>query len=558
MNRSSIFWTLAFVAFGLTALFLVRGWRQAGSIEQRPTRRNENAATVHDAETDALIAASERTRAISEEPGSFVAQFFVVDRERQPIEAAALNTAQPGTRRALGKTDKNGQCQTAVTPGDSLEVVADGYHPATLAIPQERLTSEWTVVLEGRHQVRGIVTWSTGDPLGAEVDVFAWPTGYSPELDELLKLAVDSPGERTLRTATDRNGRFSMTLPLSPKYYSFTASGATGICLNRAMCLSTAETCIVPMLPVYGIAIHLRDDGGSVLKCSPRLFSRGASWDVLDKRLTAMLARPVELEWLLRADPQAVTGYGQFDQLLVFTASEKREVGRDDVAGPVEYTVEVPGYEKSSTSLFPSMAPTFPETTLTLKRQVNEWGSVICRIVPQNGNQRCDDKRAFGLVKFRDRDPTAGRQYSALVTGQETLIQGVPCGSYGVLLQAGDWYFSWPGENDTRDITVLPDATVELSIPIEGVGYVSLDLLRATGGQYGGSAVVEIRGMVGSKSVAKFVAFDRSPYFLGPLPMGEYEILVDSIPGRRGLSIEQTSVVLREPSIVPAGILISQ
>lgn len=396
---------------------------------------------------------------------------------------------------------------------------APGCREATLpAGPGDRAQPDPTLAAPTRTEVlRGRVVDAYGAPLGPGLRVTAIPrTGEGAGI---------WPG-----TETDAEGRFDLggrALPLPLDLHA--ASGARYGILPVFEAPDGDELRVVA-LPLFGRRVLLRDADGEAVR-----------WPVQAAVPSSLSADPrlehlgPEGRRLLGFDAPPRAG-GATHTLLATLRGEPGEG-----PGPLEWRLEVPGYEfaRLTLELLPlSEAGAPAEVEFTLQRSAPGFGDLEV-LLPAGLSAPAGEPSLGGLSLVLEAGARAGAlSYELLpdADGRAHLVD-LPAGSYRARLSVRGRYLLPPRSEAGSPLELSPGSRARLDLSGPAWAGLEAEVVLPGGELHGGTAHFELRPgwghqpRTGGALEGELRSYPGPPYRFDPLPPGRYTLLLRRLPG---------------------------
>ncbi len=432
---------------------------------------------------------------------------------------------------SLGTTGSEGQLEAKVPSAlVKLDFAArvPGYASLRKSFPRPTNEKETLVLrLSPGRSLEGQVVWrASGEPVGAGFGVLASEEGVYPTLREVRRTILGESGLPLAATRAD--GTFRLDgLPLGALRVW---SGGPGGAVPFAGIQVPAQTQYVevPVLPMVGAQIRLREKDGNALRTSPISHAGGIQLRYVDSQnrrpegvdpFGAALAG-VDLQWL---QPGKVPPW----EFLLLKA------GWED-GGPVfvEVQTQIPGYlAHAETIELPPLAGSPARYDLLLEREASDWGTL--EIVFSGLGEGPSPLGAFpsGVGKLTlDRAgkkttywQANGSFWSTFETLKGRTLQ-IPFGDYRWSFHSRQGLFRVPpsGTPEERPVVTISNLPQRIEIDCSLAG--GLEILPITRDEsFGGQLLVHL---FKEKDPDHPFGFDfaRPPYRIPLLPSGFYEI----------------------------------
>jgi hypothetical protein len=533
--------------------------------DANPGAADASAGVLRQERPDPLAEGAGRTEVLRRQtPGPRVRITFV-DHEGARIPSVALSSS---SSRSVWRdsTSVEGECvvSDASVFGGRVRASAVGYRDRQFELPTPpEGEASIVVMLESERVIRGCVQWSNGPTARSQIRVIAWLANSTPDRASLRE---SSSGQSSGIESgeTDDRGCFAIRVSSHPELYYVSAYGEGGICLTRAVPNRSGDAGVLTLKPLWGACVRLIGAEGQPILTSPRLFARGASWSCDDDRLSPLLSSTIELQLLLATEAWNEDESGlECDlrrKLLLFTGDAELERSLTEKAGPVQYTVHVPGYEPFNSAFTVTRLPAGPqEIELKLTRSAVGWGSVVCRLAPPAALAIGERSRQpVAIVQLWRANGDDDGKYEFAATFGETRVDGVPEGRYRIVVKSLDWYHVLPATGLDDDILVVERGCESVVEPLAAdLGAIELDLVGERTGPYSGPAVIEVSGHVNGRLVQMYAQRERGPYRLELMPPGTYDLTVSRLSARYAKQSGSIRVDVAAGETSVAGVVIS-
>lgn len=474
----------------------------------------------------------------SETPSAAILAVLVTDEQRKPLDGAFVAAESVARAELMGYTDKHGLLELPRDgiSGNWISASANGFVPAALPVPPLAEDS-LEFVLHSAGRIEGRVRWSDGNPVGSGYHVYDVPGRIGDDTYRKVLHGCIRPGIRTTRTNAE--GEFVLDGLEIDRPVKVFAAGAGGW-MRGAVAAKPGDVLDLVVEPIYGIRVHLVEEGGRALRTSSRLRGYSRSWWSDDPRIESC---NYELDCTFRAiiSPEWMAGVwrhvGDDHLLLMF-----RGRGDADAVGPAPSFVEpvfvsvaIAGYEakRVETRAMRLDGEVF-DLDLELHPLAEGWGVLDVHI----------DGALEGA--FHSQRPRVGKKLGALYltelsTGNTVIasvrypiedplrLDGVPYGHYDVYLLTDVGGTRVPPYGHPLRVEIGPEPT-ECHLLLSGYGGIEVELSLPDGSPYEGAVTFMVMSEIREEEfTGEEVFFERGPYLIEGLGPNEYKVRVQAL-----------------------------
>lgn len=411
--------------------------------------------------------------------------------ERGPRVPAAASV-----RAASSSTDSLADTPLLATPGRNQ--------------PLERLVTEDAAI-------RGRAYLPDETPCGSGF-VFAWPDGLVPQAEWFRDHQETRPEHPVCVAPIQSDGSFCLASLPAGKRFTLGAVARGALCVERLTGVSRGSTTAnLRMRFTFGVAVRLEELGGRSLRTAPELFGEGP---VASGPGGKLLENPPELQALGVLGLEAGHGTRYRWQYLAVSDTERAAIG------PLDYTVEVPGYLPAKAAVFATrLLDRLDESVVALEPRTEAWGEIAVQVsgLPQVLPFALREDQLIGVVYLTEaeKDPIHFAVHANALGGGDR-IPGVPVGAYSAYFEAVDAYY----QTEVQPV-VVGAAQDPIRFDCSEAGTLLIDVQEESR-THDRRFIAKIEDKDGAHF---YVTFDSGPYLIPMMFAGTYRVTEAEVPG---------------------------
>lgn len=473
----------------------------------------------------------------------------VIDEALRPIRGAAIHVLGDPAQELLGTTNDQGELRVATSRIAARALVVS--HPSfavTRSQVGEAPPARLEIRLSAHAVLSGRVVDSEGMPVPESCWVIAWTDARSPDMEQVRAARDGSSVEDLFVRPVDAQGRFEIDGLRRGATYTVSAASEHALCVRARKGVRAPEAALELRVDwTYGVLVRLLESGGRELRTSPFLFGRGPSWQCHDDAAKPLHSLPAECGVTTWGDAASERLASQHEKQLLFVAP--RRVER---LGPIEYSVEVPGYERAQANFSAAqMSSSVVAHVISLTPTVTNFGSVLTRftgVVPELRTALKPDN-IVGLVYLIDQ---RSETWSFAVRARDLdgyELRGVPFGTYRAWFEVRDGAVHAPLDGRPLEI-VVAEQPASFVGDLGRSGGALFDVVEGDGSKYTGALRIRVDDLAMSDTF--FDGFDSAPYVLPALPPVNFRVTIVELPGIDAQSIEPVDVSIASQQVFRA------
>lgn len=463
------------------------------------------------------------SRTADDDVRTLICSLLTLDEAHVPVPGATISVSRPEERLLLGTTDARGTLAVRLVEGEEVRLLAaaEGRRTTSIDVIARVGRTDFEVVLEPGATLAGSVRWVDGSSVGADVNVVATRSGLLIRSTDASSLHAAADEHHI--SATQPDGSFRIA-GLDPRARYTVTAAAPGLLAREALrgVAAGRQDLLLEVGQVYGASLRLREVGGGRLRTPPS-------------------ARQVVREFPRTLGARVATGRPELG-LLGLTAGDI--ASRDDEIlllyvgdapgdsfGPLRLDISALGYEDAHAEIvLPPVLGELGSFDVELISRFTRVGSlaVLCLGGPPSATPGSGREGPAASLRLDHLDET----HAAVRTWRMPLVEwpsegttveipGLPEGDYRVALEA-DHGLAVIEPAEMPIVRVAGRTTVLLDAP--ALGSLLVEIVRADGGPYRGTAVIDVQNPTRSES--GHVSFTHPPYRIEGLPPGDYRLRI--------------------------------
>jgi len=477
----------------------------------------------------ALDSSSQVSRSLAKEGGRDCSLTLVcVNESGQAVGDAAIYSPSPEADSYMGRTSEDGTLLVAVKSDQYLRFEAVSSNLIGASDPVVGGTVKvLEIVMRPTSAISGTVLNADGFPFGAGIRVQAIPESNSLSDTLWCERALSGSSLRPIATSLS-DGSF-VILGLSSKESYFLIAGGGGYAsLETPDGIGAGESGIqITVSPVFGAVLSILGQDGEALSPKTGAWLTGVAFGFGDGEgyVESGRAQPISVSKALLAgvSPTLIRDLGLYRHAFFFVSDV-----RSESVGPVQFCVDLPGYDPIRTTVWAQLLSTgVASYEVRVARTTEGFGRLTVNLEGALPRARLA-KHSPGFYSFATVRliPLAGGailKYGIIDLLQDSqTFEGIPFGTYTIDILPNHSMLRFP--ETLRTVIEIGSAEVAVTFDLSNTGGVEVLILDENGGVFDGYCSVELHRTDSANDVLGISAFLESPYVVSGLPEGTYAV----------------------------------